>query len=96
MPPIATVPLGSHVPPNDSTTKSRNREPLKVSGALDGAFGFEEVTPVIGREYPTANIINDLLNAPNADELLRDLAITSKSVPPMRLKQFLLKLDASP
>lgn len=50
--------------------------PLKNSGSLDG-FAFEETTPVIGREFPSVNIVDDILNAPNADELLRDLAITS-------------------
>ncbi|KAJ5290026.1 uncharacterized protein N7443_010279 [Penicillium atrosanguineum] len=49
--------------------------PLKKSGALD-KFSFEETTPAIGREYPTANIVDDLLNAENAEELVRDLAIT--------------------
>lgn len=53
--------------------------PLQKSGALDSKFEFEESTPVIGREYPTVNIVDDLLNADNADELIRDLAITSKS-----------------
>ncbi|OJJ44467.1 hypothetical protein ASPZODRAFT_145020 [Penicilliopsis zonata CBS 506.65] len=47
---------------------------MQTSGALD--FPFEETTPVIGREYPTLNIVDDILNAPNADDLLRDLAIT--------------------
>lgn len=56
--------------------KRQYPEPLSVSGALD-KFQFEEATPVIGREYPTVNIVDDLINAPNADELLRDLAITS-------------------
>ncbi|PYH44698.1 TauD/TfdA dioxygenase family protein [Aspergillus saccharolyticus JOP 1030-1] len=50
-------------------------QPLQTSGALD-QFEYEETTPVIGREYPTVNIVDDLLNAPNADELVRDLAIT--------------------
>jgi alpha-ketoglutarate-dependent taurine dioxygenase len=75
-----TVPVDSHHAPAegftddyDLTTKSRNAAPLKKSGALDSAFGFEEVTPSIGREYPTANIVDDLLRS---DDLLRDLAIT--------------------
>ncbi|KAK5174598.1 uncharacterized protein LTR77_001679 [Saxophila tyrrhenica] len=55
--------------------KTQYREPLKPSGALD-TFTFEEATPVIGREYPTLNIVDDLMNANNADELIRDLAIT--------------------
>ena len=50
--------------------------PLKLSGALD-QFKHEETTPVIGREFIGVNIVDDLLNAENADERLRDLAITS-------------------
>jgi hypothetical protein len=79
MSPSAIVPVDSHPPPKDgSATSSRNTEPLKKSGALDAAFAFEDITPVIGREYPTAQIVEDILNAPNADDLLRDVAITSK------------------
>lgn len=52
-------------------------KPLNPSGKLD-EFKWEDATPVIGREYPTVNIVDDLMNASNADELLRDLAITSK------------------
>lgn len=57
-------------------TKGSLRKPLEPSGALDSYESFE-VTPVIGREYPTANLVN-FLEAPNSDELLRDLAVTSK------------------
>ena len=53
-----------------------HREPLKLSGALDHIKFFDS-TPVIGREFEDVNIV-ELLNAPNSDELLRDLAITSK------------------
>jgi hypothetical protein len=53
-------------------------EPLEPSGALD-AFEHFEVTPVIGREYPKVNLVNDVINAQNANELVRDLAITSMS-----------------
>ncbi|SPN99942.1 related to taurine dioxygenase [Cephalotrichum gorgonifer] len=49
--------------------------PLTSTGTLN-QFAFEETTPVIGREYPTLNIVNDVLNAPDADARLRDLAIT--------------------
>jgi hypothetical protein len=55
-------------------------KPLQPSGALD-KFTFEESTPVIGREYPKVNLVDDIINAPNADELIRDLAITSASHP---------------
>lgn len=52
--------------------------PLTKSGALDSKFKYEETTPVIGREYPELNVVDDLLNASDADELIRDLAITSE------------------
>lgn len=55
-------------------------KPLRQSGALE-KFQFEEATPVIGREFPTVNIVDDLLNAENADQLLLDLAITSEQRP---------------
>ncbi|KAF4976588.1 hypothetical protein FZEAL_6766 [Fusarium zealandicum] len=54
--------------------KSQNREPLKLSGALEDYDNFD-VTPSIGREFPKANLV-DWLQAPNSDELIRDLAIT--------------------
>lgn len=59
------------------TGKGAIREPLKLSGAL-GSYESFDVTPVIGREFPAARLV-EWLNAPNSDELLRDLAITSKN-----------------
>jgi hypothetical protein len=53
-------------------------KPLSTSGALD-RFKNEETTPVIGREYVDVNLVNDIINAENSDELIRDLAITSMS-----------------
>jgi hypothetical protein len=61
---------------HEETTQRRYPEPLELSGALDH-FKHEETTPIIGREFIDVNIVNDLLNAENADERLRDLAITS-------------------
>lgn len=58
---------------------SNTTAPIKASGALD-QFKSIELTPVIGREYPTVNLV-ELLNAPNSDDLLRDLAITSMPSP---------------
>jgi hypothetical protein len=55
-----------------------HREPLKLSGALD-EFDQFDVTPVIGREFSNVDLA-EWLRAPNSDELLRDLAITSKLV----------------
>ncbi|KAF2464220.1 TfdA family taurine dioxygenase [Lindgomyces ingoldianus] len=48
-------------------------EPLKYSGTLD-QYPYFEVTPIIGREYPTLKV-TDILRAPNAKEQIRDLAI---------------------
>jgi len=79
MAPSADIPVDSHPPKDASSTKSRNAQPLQKSGALDAAFEFDDVTPTIGREYATAQIVEDILKAPDADDLLRDLAITSQS-----------------
>lgn len=61
---------------NSLQAKTVHREPLQLSGALD-KFASEDITPVIGREFPSLSIVEDILNADNADELIRDLAITS-------------------
>lgn len=58
-------------------SKAERKQPLKLSGALKTFESFD-VTPVIGREFPKANLV-DWLDAENSDELLRDLAITSRS-----------------
>lgn len=55
------------------------REPLKLKGVLDQFKSFD-VTPAIGREYENVNL-KDWLKAPNSDDLIRDLAITSLSTP---------------
>lgn len=52
------------------------REPLKLAGVLDKYKSFE-VTPVIGKEFVDAQL-SEWLAAENSDELIRDLAITSK------------------
>lgn len=69
----STVPLDDEVLPEVLTG---HREPLQLSGALDQYEQFD-VTPVIGREFVNVNLV-DLLRAPNSDELIQDLAITSK------------------
>jgi hypothetical protein len=56
-----------------------HKEPLQLQGALDKYESFD-VTPIIGREFPSVNL-KELLEAPNSDELLRDLAITSQYSP---------------
>ena len=52
------------------------KAPLKLKGALDQFKSFD-VTPIIGREFEDADLA-EWLRAPNSDELLRDLAITSQ------------------
>ena len=49
--------------------------PLQSSGLLDKLYEHEELTPVIGRLYPTLQL-RDLLKHNESDTLLRDLAIT--------------------
>ena len=49
------------------------RSPLKKSGAIDH-LEYVDVTPIIGREYPTAKL-KDILSASNSEAQLRDLAI---------------------
>lgn len=56
-----------------AANESLPRQPLKLTGVLD-QFEHNDVTPVIGREYTTVQL-RDLLNAPNADDLIRELAI---------------------
>jgi len=59
-----------------SSPAQTHKEPLQLQGTLDQYDSFD-VTPIIGREYPTANL-KEWLEAPNSDELLRELAITSQ------------------
>lgn len=52
------------------------KKPLKLSGVLDQFRSFD-VTPNIGREFEEGNLA-EWLRAPNSDELIRELAITSR------------------
>jgi alpha-ketoglutarate-dependent taurine dioxygenase len=60
--------------PQAHETVRVGRKPYQLSGVLDAHKSFD-VTPIIGREFPDAQLA-DWLSAPNSDELLRDLAIT--------------------
>jgi hypothetical protein len=51
--------------------------PLKYTGSLDH-FPHFEVTPSIGREFGKEMQLTDLLNAPNSDDLIRDLGVLSE------------------
>ena len=50
------------------------REPLKKGNSISHVE-YVDVTPIIGREYPTVRL-KDIYDAPNRDDQLRDLAIT--------------------
>ncbi|KAF3767304.1 taurine dioxygenase family protein [Cryphonectria parasitica EP155] len=68
--------LTSDLPIHSSQAEAKTYpKPLQLSGALKD-FSYEDTTPAIGREFLGVNIVDDVLNASNADELLRDLAIT--------------------
>jgi hypothetical protein len=56
-----------------------HREPLRLSGALEQFKQFD-LTPIIGKEFVDVDL-SEWIQAPNSDELLRDLAITSKHQP---------------
>ena len=49
--------------------------PLKLGQSLE-AFQKTNLTPLIGTEFARGVQLSQLLKAPNADELIRDLAIT--------------------
>ena len=61
------------------SVETQHKEPLKLKGALDHFESFD-VTPTIGREFVGVNLAK-WLRAPNSDELIRDLAITSTFSP---------------
>jgi hypothetical protein len=63
-------------PVESTKVETQHKEPLKPTGVLD-AFDSFDVTPVIGREFVGVNLAK-WLRAPNSDELLRELAITSE------------------
>jgi alpha-ketoglutarate-dependent taurine dioxygenase len=50
------------------------KTPMKLTGALDKFESFD-LTPVIGKEFPKANLA-EWLQDPNSEELIRDLAVT--------------------
>lgn len=51
--------------------------PLKLGKSLD-AYEKTDSTPTIGTEFARGVQLADLLKAPNADEIIRDLAILGK------------------
>jgi hypothetical protein len=77
---MATETLTTNIKSEQTPVESQSqypREPLKLKGLLDQFESFD-VTPVIGREFANVNL-KEWLRAPNSDDLIRDLAITSMS-----------------
>jgi hypothetical protein len=72
-----TAPQTVPVPHPAKNADHHEHKPIgyKSSGALDH-FEHFEVTPVIGREYPYANLVQ-WLKSENSDALLKGLALTS-------------------
>jgi hypothetical protein len=66
----------------ETPSKASVHPRLYSSGSLD-EFKSTLVTPVIGQEFPKSsiNIVDDILNAPNSEQRIRDLAILSTSSP---------------
>lgn len=52
--------------------------PLKLGNSLD-KYPHTDSTPTIGTEFERGVQLSELLKAPNADELIRDLAILGES-----------------
>lgn len=93
MAPSVADAAASVVPVIESKLPSKviGKEPLKLSGALNSFDSFD-VTPVIGKEFPDVSL-KDLLRAPNSDELIRDLAITSQFLFLLTLKAINFETD---
>lgn len=74
-----TMPGNEHKASDSSAEMFRqsSRAPVKLSGAIEH-LRSEDLTPAIGREYYDVNIVDDLMNAENSDDRLRDLALASK------------------
>jgi hypothetical protein len=60
----------------DTLNDSLLKEPLHSTGSLD-TFPHDHLTPSTGTEFTSATQLSALLKAPNADQLIRDLAILS-------------------
>lgn len=71
------APTALSQPHEEVTFRTKGSQPagLKPTGLAD-QLEFDDITPAIGREFAGVNIVDDILNGPNSDELLRDLAIT--------------------
>ena len=73
----STPPPGKAILGGHEKARPRYEERLKYSGSLD-AYKHSNLTPTIGKEIPNLQVTK-ILGSPDADTLIRDLAITSQS-----------------
>jgi hypothetical protein len=74
------------VPKHEDATQYM-RKPIQPTGALK-AFQHEDMTPTIGRAYYDVNIVEDLMDVPNSDDRLRELALISEQALILALWQY--------
>ena len=74
---VQTAAVSAEIP---NLKKAAIREPLRSSGSLN-EFIKTDSTVVIGTEFKEGVQLASFLEAPNSDELLRDLAILGISPP---------------
>jgi hypothetical protein len=88
-----TVAKGSLKHVNDKATLNDPlpklfKEPLQSTRSLD-TFPHDDLTPSTGTEFTSATQLSALLKAPNADQLIRDLAILGTFSPQTSLQIFI-------
>jgi hypothetical protein len=72
----AEVQTTSTVHPGKLEALTSNAKPFPRRNGPLSKYEYFETTPVIGREYPSLNLV-ELLQASNSEELLKELALTS-------------------
>ncbi|GAA6042333.1 hypothetical protein JCM8097_003851 [Rhodosporidiobolus ruineniae] len=71
---LASTTLRGRDPSPDASSSKLLRQPLELTGALD-QFKPRDLTPVLGAQFASGVQLPDLLEAENADEVLRELAV---------------------
>jgi alpha-ketoglutarate-dependent taurine dioxygenase len=82
--------------------RTRCQKPIPYTGSLD-SYTFRDSTPVIGREFQNLQVV-EILNAPNRDQLIRDLAVTisqrgvvflrNQEVNPLQMRELMESITA--
>lgn len=69
----------------EQTKATDNTRTYHLPSGVLNQFEQFDVTPVIGREFPKANLV-EWINSPNADELLKELAYISEIADSARVR----------